>query len=86
MACRHRRRGRDDPAKTAPGVRLELDGVSLPQDVTGHALIGFHRDSDSPVTLTILHPDGRRDSVSMMPAQRDYAVQRIDGPDHVTPP
>ena len=75
-------------AKTAPGVRLELDGVSLPQDVTGHALIGFHRDSDSPVTLTILHPDGRRDSVSMMPAQRDYAVQRIDGlkRDHVTPP
>ena len=75
-------------ARAAPGVRLELDGVPLPQDDSGHALIGFHRDSDMPVTLTALHPDGRRDSVTMMAVQRDYAVQRIDGlkRDHVTPP
>ena len=75
-------------ARAAPGVRLELDGVPLPQDDSGHALIGFHRDSDMPVTLTALHPDGRRSSVTMMAVQRDYAVQRIDGlkRDHVTPP
>ena len=75
-------------ARAAPGVRLEIDGVPLPQDEKGHALIGFHRDSDMPVILTILHPDGRRDSVTMTAAQRDYAVQRIDGlkRDHVTPP
>ena len=75
-------------ARAAPGVRLELDGVPLPQDDNGHALIGFHRDSDMPVTLTLLHPDGRRSSVTMLAAQRDYAVQRIDGlkRDHVTPP
>ena len=75
-------------ARAAPGVRLELDGVPLPQDDSGHALIGFHRDSDMPVTLTALHPDGRRSSVTMMAVQRDYEVQRIDGlkRDHVTPP
>jgi len=75
-------------ARAAPGIRLEIDGVPLPQDESGHALIGFHRDSDTPVTLTLLHPDGRRDSVTMSAAQRDYAVQRIDGlkRDHVTPP
>ena len=75
-------------ARVAQGTGLELDGVSIPVTGTGHAIIGFHRDSDAPSKLVITHPDGSRRQLVIEVAQRDYAIQRIDGlkRDHVTPP
>ena len=75
-------------AKAEAGVQLFIDDRPLPQDRDGHTIIGFHRDSDTPVRLTVRHSDGRQSSVTLTVAQRDYAVQRIDGlkRDHVTPP
>lgn len=75
-------------ARVAPGVRLDLDGAPVPLTDDGHAMIGFHRDSDTPARLVVIHQDGARHTVILEAAQRDYAVQRIDGlkRDHVTPP
>ena len=75
-------------AKAEAGVQLFIDDAPLPQDRDGYTVIGFHRDSDTPVRLTARHSDGRQSSVTLSVAQRDYAVQRIDGlkRDHVTPP
>jgi len=75
-------------ARVAPGVRLALDGEPLPLTADGHAMIGFHRDSDVPAHLVVTNQDGTRHIIILEAAQRDYAVQRIDGlkRDHVTPP
>jgi len=75
-------------ARVAPGVRLALDGAPLPLSDDGHALIGFHRDSDIPAHLQVTLPAGETHLVTLEATQRDYAVQRIDGlkRDHVTPP
>ena len=74
--------------RLAPGASLTLDGAPLPMTDDGHALIGFHRDSDTPIALVVRLRDGTRHSITLMAEQRDYAVQRIDGlkRDHVTPP
>ena len=75
-------------ARVAPGVRLNLDGMPVPISEDGYALIGFHRDSDEPLRLGIDSRDGARQMITLRPAQRKYAIQRIDGlkRDHVTPP
>ena len=75
-------------ARVAPGVSLTLDDAPLPLTDDGHAMIGFHRDSDTPVELVVRLQDGARHSILLAAEQRDYAVQRIDGlkRDHVTPP
>jgi len=75
-------------ARVAPEVKLSLDGERLPLTADGHAMIGFHRDSDVPARLVVTNPDGTRHIIMLEARQRDYAVQRIDGlkRDHVTPP
>ena len=75
-------------ARVMPGTRLILDGEPVPLSDDGHAMIGFHRDSDSPAILQVKPSDGEPYSITLDVAQRDYAVQRIDGlkRDHVTPP
>ena len=75
-------------ARVASGVSLTLDDSPLPMTDDGHALIGFHRDSDTPVELVVRLGDGAWHSITLEATQRDYAVQRIDGlkRDHVTPP
>ena len=75
-------------ARVEKGTGLELDGMPIPVTGTGHAIIGFHRDSDAPSELVITYPDGSRRQLVIEVAQRDYAIQRIDGlkRDHVTPP
>ncbi len=75
-------------ARVAPGTRLALDGEPVPLSADGLAMIGFHRDSDSPASLQVSPPGGAPYLISLEAAQREYAVQRIDGlkRDHVTPP
>jgi hypothetical protein len=42
-------------------------------------VIGFHRDSDAPVKIRIIAPDGSVKTSLWSPRQRDYNIQRIDG-------
>ena len=74
--------------RAAPARRLALDGMPLPLDDNGYFIIGFHRESDAPVRLTVTSASGPGADVWLTVAQRDYDIQRIDGlkRDHVTPP
>ena len=75
-------------ARVTPGTSLTLDGETVPLSDDGHAMIGFHRDSDSPVRLQVKPTGGEPYFITLEAAQREYVVQRIDGlkRDHVTPP
>ena len=74
--------------RTAPETTLELDGVPLRMAADGQFIIGFHRDSDDPVRLTVTPPSGDVQTIAFSAGQRTYNIQRIDGlkRDHVTPP
>ena len=75
-------------ARTAAGNVVTLDGVVIPATADGLFIIGFHRDSDQPVTIKIIKPDGASQLTVLTPKQRDYDIQRIDGlqKNMVTPP
>ena len=75
-------------ARVMPGVSLTLDGDTVMLSDDGHALIGFHRDSDAPVNLRVNHADGTSYLIAIAATQRTYDIQRIDGlkQTHVTPP
>ena len=45
-------------ARTAPDNRVTLDEVAIPVAPDGLFIVGFHRDSDSPVTIGITTTDG----------------------------
>ena len=74
--------------RAAPGHGVSLDGAPLAQLEDGLFLIGFHRESDDPVTLTVTPSSGSTHSVAFAATQRTYDIQRIDGlkRDHVSPP
>ena len=75
-------------ARTAAGNVVTLDGVVIPATEDGLFIIGFHRDSDQPVAIKIIQPDGATQLTVLTPEQRDYDIQRIDGlqKNMVTPP
>ena len=75
-------------ARTMPGSQVEIDGTAVPVSGTGFFLVGFHHQSDTTQTIDIKNGDGARHSTVLTVAQRDYAIQRIDGlePKMVTPP
>ena len=75
-------------ARTDPTNQIMLDGDAIEIDENGVFVIGFHRDSDVPVTLRIIAPDGSVKTSLLSPRQRDYNIQRIDGlkSTMVTPP
>ena len=75
-------------ARTAAGSVVTLDDAVIPATVDGLFIIGFHRDSDQPVTIKIIQRDGKSQRTVLTPEQRDYDIQRIDGlqKDMVTPP
>lgn len=75
-------------ARVSPGTRLTLDGDELPVAADGHFMIGFHRDSDDPLTLSVTLADGTEQTAVLRPTQRIYDIQRIDGlkRDYVSPP
>lgn len=67
--------------------RVLLDGEELARSSDGRFLIGFARDDDAPRTLTVIAPDGERYGRELVPAEREFDIQRIDGlpPSKVTP-
>jgi murein DD-endopeptidase MepM/ murein hydrolase activator NlpD len=75
-------------ARTNPANQVMLDDDAIEIGENGVFVIGFHRDSDAPVTLRIIAPDGRVKTRLLSPRQRDYNIQRIDGlkSTMVTPP
>ena len=74
-------------AQTSPGNVVTLDGAVIPATADGLFIIGFHRDSDQPVTIKSLSLMGQAITV-VKPEQRDYNIERIDGlqKNMVTPP
>ena len=75
-------------ARTDPANQIMLDDDAIEIGANGVFVIGFHRDSDAPVTLRIIAPDGDVKTSLLAPRQRDYNIQRIDGlkSTMVTPP
>jgi murein DD-endopeptidase MepM/ murein hydrolase activator NlpD len=75
-------------ARTAPDNRVTLDDAAIPVAPDGLFIVGFHRDSDSPVTIGITKTDGTSQLTVLTPQQRSYQIQRIDGlqKNMVTPP
>ena len=75
-------------ARTDPANQIVLDGDAIEIGENGVFVIGFHRDSDAPVTLRIIAQDGSVKTSLLSPRQRDYNIQRIDGlkSTMVTPP
>ena len=75
-------------ARTAPENRVTLDDAAIPVAPDGLFIVGFHRDSDLPVTIGITKADGTKQLTVLTPQQRTYHIQRIDGlqKNMVTPP
>ena len=75
-------------AHTAAGSVVTLDDAVIPTTADGLFIIGFHRDSDQPVIIKIIQPNGTSQLTVLTPKQRDYDIQRIDGlrKNMVTPP
>jgi len=75
-------------ARTDPSNQVTLANDAVRVAKNGVFVIGFHRDSDTPETLTITTPDGNIIKTTLSPGQRDFKIQRIDGLKSamVTPP
>ena len=75
-------------ARTAPDNRVTLDDAAIPVAPDGLFIVGFHRNSDLPVTISINKTDGTSQLTVLTPQQRSYQIQRIDGlqKNLVTPP
>ena len=75
-------------ARTAAGTIVTVDDEIIPSTPDGLFVVGFHRNSDQPVAITITQPDGTSQLTVLAPEQRNYDIQRIDGlqQNMVTPP
>lgn len=74
--------------KAAADSWLSLDGKPLRLSPQGLAVIGFHRDDNSTVSLVEHRSDGTMHTLQLAPTTRKYLEQRIDGLPKamVTPP
>lgn len=70
-----------------PGAKVTLDDRALRVAPDGRFVFGFARDQKPQATLTVVLPDGRRETRRLDVAKREYQIQRIDGlpPSQVTP-
>ena len=75
-------------ARTAADTIVTVDDEIIPSTPDGLFIVGFHRDSDQPVAITITQPDGTSQLTVLTPEQRNYDIQRIDvlQQNMVTPP
>lgn len=62
-----------------PGARVEALGQNIPVDPAGRFLLGLGRDAPETVTIEVSLADGTARAYTLPVAQRDYAIQRIDG-------
>lgn len=74
--------------QASPGTRMELNGQPTSVGPDGAFVFGFGRDAPPGGRWTVILPDGSREEQSLMIAQRQYDIQRLNGlpPDKVTPP
>lgn len=74
--------------KGEPGIRLELNGEPVYVSADGRFVFGFGRDAPSLATLTIIHPDGKREVRELSIGEQIYDIERIEGlpPEKVTIP
>ncbi len=74
--------------RAAPGARVLVDGRPVRVTADGRFLVGFGRDAGPETTVEAVLAGGRRETVVIAVASRDWPVQRIDGlpPRKVTPP
>ena len=71
-----------------PGTGLELDGQTITVSPDGDFVIGFGRDQQGTVVLTLTDPDGRKTTLDRQLKKRSYDIQRIEGVEkkYVSPP
>lgn len=75
-------------AEVPPGTRVWAGERELRVSAEGRIVFGFHRDDPARLRLRLRTPDGAEADYDYPVAQREYAVQRIDGlpGNMVTPP
>lgn len=75
-------------ASAPAGARVMLDDMPLSLDAERRFVIGFHRDSPSATTLSVIAADGHAEKTIINVRQRLYDIQRIDGlkSSYVSPP
>ena len=61
-------------ARTEAGNVVTLDDALIPTNDDGLFIIGFHRDSDQPVTIKIIQPDRTSHLTVLTPKQREYDI------------
>jgi murein DD-endopeptidase MepM/ murein hydrolase activator NlpD len=68
-------------------ARVLLDGEPAQRASDGTFLIAFGRDRTEPLELAVAYGDGSTFTTALVPAERTFDVQRIDGlpPKQVTP-
>jgi len=73
---------------TDPAARVRFDDRTVRVSPAGVFLIGFGRDAAAGQRLVVELPDGTRIERELTIAERDYAIQRVDGvpPETVDPP
>jgi hypothetical protein len=73
---------------TDPEARVSFEGEDIKVSPEGHFVIGFSRDHGPKATLSVVTPDGRRETRRLNVASRVWHIQSITGvpPKYVTPP
>lgn len=74
--------------KVPPGSIVSYAGRTLRTTGYGTVVFGVGRDATGPLAVSVLRPDGSRDTASIAVTARDWPVQRVDGvpPKTVDPP
>ena len=74
--------------KVPPGSRVEYAGRTLRTTGYGTVVFGIGRDEKGPASISVMRPDGSRETASVTVTPRDWREQRVDGvpPATVDPP
>jgi murein DD-endopeptidase MepM/ murein hydrolase activator NlpD len=65
--------------KTNTKNKVTLNNKSLVVSNTGDFVLGFSRDDKKTYNLVVTKPDGSKETKILVPAKRDYKLQRIKG-------
>lgn len=65
--------------RTAPGSQVAYGERSLRVDAQGRFVFGVGRDETGPVRLTVLHADGRMETIEVPVQPRQWKIERVDG-------
>lgn len=74
--------------RAEPGETVKYNGQTLTQSAQGDFVFGLGRNAPAVVQLQVYAADGSQKTLSYTVAQREYAIQKIEGvaSKHVTPP